>query len=134
MATHADSGEYLQTPKYRNRRSRVWRVHTKRLGQCRQVWQVPAKRFGKCRRVWRVRSKWFGKCWRVWQDLQVCEYASTRESAHDNVCRFFAQKTYFICIQQSSLHSPNSPNSPNSTNSPILHNACQTRLVRVPIF
>jgi hypothetical protein len=42
------------------------------FGEC---WQVLAKLFGKCRRVWRVR-----------------EYASTRQSAHDKVCRFKHKK------------------------------------------
>ena len=47
---------------------------------------------------------------------------------------FYAQKTYFKCIEQLSLHSPNSQDSPNSTNLPNLHNTCQTRLREYPIF
>jgi hypothetical protein len=41
---------------------------------------------------------------------------------------FSAQITYFICIKQSSQHSPNLPDSPNL---PYLHNTHQTCLSRV---
>jgi hypothetical protein len=44
---------------------------------------------------------------------------------------FYAQKTYFICIKQSSLHSSNLQDLPNSTNS---LNTCQTRLREYRIF
>jgi hypothetical protein len=44
---------------------------------------------------------------------------------------FYAQKTYFICIKQSSLHSSNLQDLPNSTNS---LNTCQTRLREYSIF
>ncbi len=90
------------------------RTLTRRL----RVWRVHSKRFGKCLRVWRVRAKRFGKCQRVWQVSQVRD----------------AQKIYFICMKQSSLHLPNLQDLPNSTNLPNLHNTCQTCLCEYPIF
>jgi hypothetical protein len=37
----------------------------------------------------------------------VWRMSASLASAHDKVCRFMQKKTYFKCIKQSSLHSPN---------------------------
>jgi hypothetical protein len=83
----------------------VWRVRATWLGQCRQVWLVHATRLGKCRRVWRVRAAWLGDCRRVWREL--AKPLDECRLKQDKL--FYAQKTYFICIKRSSLHSLNLP-------------------------
>ncbi len=92
---------------------RVWWVRAKQVGECRRVWRVHATRLGECRQVWRVLAKPLDECW-LKQDRS-----------------FYAQITYFICINHSSLHLLNSPNSPNSLNSCKTCRACLLRVWRV---
>jgi hypothetical protein len=62
------------------------------------------------------------------------KYVSTGPKCTWSGMSFYAQKTYFICIKPSILHSPNSQDSPNSTNLPNSCNTCQTCLREYPIF
>ncbi len=67
-------------------------VLTNRRALALSVWWVRPKLFGKCLRVWQVRAKSFGNCLQVWRVLQVHEYTSTQQSAHDKVCSFMHRK------------------------------------------